>query len=133
VIVTAPQITSLDVEYAAANRGQHRSPKRSAAVQARNDAALAAMLATPVRTNGHAVAQSVSGLSSLHASVKAPSNGLAKTKDQTTDQRPAWDHGKKIAVLRVLRSQRLTRNQARDRLGRIGQGFNNDDWTEAGL
>lgn len=79
-----------------------------------------------------AVAQSVSGLSSYSASVKPPFSSTAKTKDQTTDQRPAWDHDKKIAVLRAMRATGMTRNTARDRLGRIGQGFNNDDWTEAG-
>lgn len=80
---------------------------------------------------GHAVAQSVSGLSSLHAHVKPPQNGGAKTEDQTTDRRPAWDHDKKIAVLRAMRATGMTRNTARDRLSHIGQGFNNDDWTEA--
>lgn len=87
----------------------------------------------PYPTRQRAAAQSASGLSGdLRTSVKMPENTLSQTDRQTdrqTDQ--AWDHRKKIAVLRELRRAGLTRNQARDRLGRVGQGFDNDDWTEA--
>ena len=80
--------------------------------------------------NGHVDNRSVSA---MHAHVKPTVNAHIQTTDrrQTTD-RP-WDHAKKIAVLRAMRQASITRNSARDRLARIGQGFDNDDWTEAGL
>ncbi len=43
----------------------------------------------------------------------------------------AWPYDKKIGVLRAMRAAGITRNSARERLGHIGQGFDNDDWTEA--
>lgn len=131
VVVTAPQITSLDVEYAAANRGQHRSPKRSALTQARNDAALAAMLATPPNYVS-AVAQSVSSLS-VNTHVKPPQNGVLQTTQQTDRQQTEWDQAKKVAILRIMRQQGIIRDDARIRFKALGQGFDNDHWTRAGL
>ncbi len=79
---------------------------------------------------GHANNRSVSA---MHTHVKAAVRAHTQTA-QTTDRtdRP-WDHAKKIAVLRAMRRSGITRNSARERLARIGQGFDNDDWTEAGL
>lgn len=55
-----------------------------------------------------------------------------QTDKQTDAQTGAWPDAKKLAVLRQLRAAGLTRDQARGRLGRLGQGFDNDDWTKAG-
>jgi hypothetical protein len=63
----------------------------------------------------------------LRASLSVPPQTDAKTGQQTE-----WTNEKKIAVLRQLRQAGLTRDEARARLARIGQGFNNDDWTRAG-
>jgi hypothetical protein len=63
----------------------------------------------------------------LRASLSVPPQTDAKT-----DQQTEWTNEKKIAVLRQLRQAGLTRDEARVRLTRVGQGFNNDDWTRAG-
>jgi len=80
--------------------------------------------------NGHAVAQSVSGLSALRTSAKMPENTIAQ---QTDRRQTEWSHAKKIAVLRIMRSQGIKRKEARMRFTRLGMGLDNDDFTEAGL
>lgn len=48
-----------------------------------------------------------------------------------TDSRQTWDRAKKLAVVRALRAAGLTREQARTRLAKVGQGLDNDDWAAA--
>jgi len=79
--------------------------------------------------NGHANNRSVSA---MHAHVKPPENGILQTAQQTDRQTDQWDHDKKVAILRAMRAASITRNSARERLSRLNQGFDNDDWTEAG-
>lgn len=48
-----------------------------------------------------------------------------------TDSRQTWDRAKKQAVIAQLRVAGLTRDQARARLAKVGQGLDNDDWAAA--
>jgi hypothetical protein len=48
-----------------------------------------------------------------------------------TDSRQTWDRMKKQAVVAQLRAAGLTREQARARLAKVGQGLDNDDWAAA--
>jgi hypothetical protein len=57
-------------------------------------------------------------------------NGHSQTESAfvQTDRQTRWNQAKKRAVIRALRSAGLTREQARGRLAKVGEGLDNDDW-----